>query len=282
MPFSCSRTCVVVAVVVLVGFVVAALACGRREAFDAGASDAVDTVQTTCASNTLFTDYKFIDPSNRTVCYPSEVYKRTNRADAVPPCASFRVQNRAVYSDNVYFGKNTAVHPLKRIVFPNQDNGETITLKDVLLDPEVQTRVNKVFADQKQMSNDTFRYHKKMQEYKTNDIQKAQDVVNNIKFVPHKVSTATQVISPPLPTPAPKSTIPNFKPSPSLTAPKNPLCTESMCDEYEEFEYTTASYGVPDPSSLTSTQNPPPTPNSSQAMRIKNVRIPPAPAPFSC
>jgi len=272
----------VVAVVVLVGFVVAALACGRREAFDAGASDAVDKVRTTCASNTLYTDYTFIDPTDHTVCYPSEVYKRTNRAEAVPPCASFRVQNRAVYSDNVYFGEQAGKNPLKRIVFPHQDDGTTTTLKDVLLDPEVQTRVNKVFAEQRQMSSDMFRYHKKMQEYKTNAIQKAQNRVNNITFVPHNVSTATQLISPPLPTPSPKSTIPDFNPSPSLTAPQNPLCTEPLCDEYVEFKYTTDSYGVPDPSSLNSTQIPPPTPDSSQAMRITNVRIPPTPAPFTC
>ena len=277
MPFSCGRTCVIVAVIVLVGFVVVALVCERRETFDGGANKAVDTLHTSCASKTLHTRYEFIDPSDQSVCYPSEVYKRTYTDNDTPPCTSFRVQNPAIYSDNIYFSKDTSVNPLKRIVFPQQKG--TTTLKDVLLDPNVQTRVNTAFAEQERMSTAMNDYHKKMKDYKEKDIQATQKLVNNISFVPHTITSVPQLS---LPTPLPKSTIPNIKASPPVTAPKHPLCMDPLCDEYEEFKYTTDSYGVPDPSSLNSTQVPPDTPNNGQAMRITNVRIPPNPAPFTC
>lgn len=163
MSFSCGRTCVVVAVVVLVGFAIAALACGRREAFDVKVNDAVDSIKPVTESNLVYKTYAHIDANDKGVCYPNEVLERHHSTD--PPCTSFRVQNPAVYHDNIYMA--TTQNPLEKVVFANEmvePEGRPKTLKDVLLDPKVQRSINNVFERQKNMSDNIQTYYQRMKE----------------------------------------------------------------------------------------------------------------------
>lgn len=223
MPFACGRTCVVVAVVILVGFVVAALACGRREAFDAGASDAVDKLHTVTESNRIYKTYAHLDTNDKGVCYPNEVLKRHNATD--PPCTSFRVQNPAVYHDNIYMA--TTQNPLKRVVFVNEPSGpegHPKTLKDVLLDPEVQHSINEVFGRQKTMSENIQTYYQRMKEVKAEVKRQQNALPTQSKGTP--ASPSVNLIPPP---------------TPDISTPPKKTCasaSDKATCQYKEYKYT--------------------------------------------
>lgn len=208
-----------VAVVVLVGFVVAALACGRREAFDTGANDAVDSINTVMESDQIYKTYKHLDVNDKGVCYPNEVLKRHHATD--PPCTSFRVQNPAVYHDNIYMAKKQ--NPLKRVVFVNElvgPEGRPKTLKDVLLDPKVQLSINKVFERQKAMSDNIQTYYQKMKGVEA-------EVKHQQKQLPtHSNGTAASPsvdLKPPTP--------------PDISPPPQKTCANATC-QYKNYTYT--------------------------------------------
>ena len=223
MPFSCSRTCVVVAVVVLVGFVVAALACGRREAFDAGASDAVDRVKTVTESNHVYKTYTYLDKNDKGVCYPNEVLKRHHAKD--PPCTSFRVQNPAVYHDNIYMA--TTQNPLEKVVFANEmveAEGRPKTLKDVLLDPKVQRSIDNVFERQKTMSDKIQTYYQRMKEIEAEVKRQQNAMPKKSKGTP---ASPSQYLKPPR--------TPDISKQPQKTCAS--ASGEDTC-EYKPYQYT--------------------------------------------
>lgn len=223
MPFSCSRTCVVVAVVVLVGFVVAALACGRREAFDAGASDVVDSVKTVTESERVYKAYEYLDTNDKGVCYPNEVLKRHHAND--PPCTSFRVQNPAVYHDNIYMA--TTQNPLEKVVFANElveAEGRPKTLKDVLLDPKVQRSIDNVFERQKTMSDNIQTYYQRMKEIEAEVKRQQNAMPKKSKGTP---ASPSQYLKPPR--------------TPDISKQPPKACVsasgEATC-EYKPYQYT--------------------------------------------
>lgn len=223
MPFSCSRTCVVVAVVVLVGFVVAALVCGRREAFDAGASDVVDSVKTVTESNRVYKAYEYLDTNDKGVCYPNEVLKRHNATD--PPCTSFRVQNPAVYHDNIYMA--TTQNPLEKVVFANEmveAEGRPKTLKDVLLDPKVQRSIDNVFERQKTMSDNIQMYYQRMKEIEAEVKRQQNAMPKKSKGTP---ASPSQYLKPPQ--------TPDISKQPQKTCAS---ASDKATCQYKNYEYT--------------------------------------------
>lgn len=223
MSFSCGRTCVVVAVVVLVGFVIVALVCDRREAFDVKVNDAVDSIKPVTESNLVYKTYAHIDANDKGVCYPNEVLERHHSTD--PSCTSFRVQNPAVYHDNIYMA--TTQNPLDRVVFVNETygpEGRSKTLKDVLLDPEVQESINDVFGRQKVMSDNIQTYYQQMKDVKA-EVKRQQNALP-------KQSKGT-----------PASPSVNLTPPPTPDISKQPQQTcasasdEATC-QYKNYEYT--------------------------------------------
>lgn len=216
MPFACGRTCVVVAVVVLLGFVVAAYACGRREAFDANASAAVDTIPTVFTSKTLYTSTAPAVRGDPGACYPSQVLRSDSKLDT---CTSFAFQNPATFEQNVYVGTPT---PLKDIVFVNENK----TLEDVLLDPAVKTRIERVMSTQAQ-------YAKKMRQNHTtmhSTVKKVDDVLKDVR----KANQASSAPMPPLPTP----------PKLSSTPPADPCAASANQCTYETYKYVPETQSI--------------------------------------
>jgi len=216
MPFACGRTCVVVAVVVLVGFVVAAYVCGRREAFDANASEAVDAISTVVTSNTLYASTAPAVRGDPGACYPSQVLRNDSKLNT---CTSFAFQNPATYKQNVYVGTPT---PLQDIVFVNENK----TLEDILLDPAVKTRIERVMSTQA-------RYAKKMRQDHTtmhNTVKQVNDVLKQVQ----EANQASSAPVPPLPTP----------PKLSSTPPADPCAASANQCTYETYKYVPQTQSI--------------------------------------
>lgn len=197
MSFSNHNLCLMAVLVVLVGLCTMAYICKQNEAFD------LDSIKTDTKDTTWYNRYRHIDSNNKQVCYPSEIFSRHPMADT-SKCSSFRVQNPALYRDNIYIA--TQDNPLQKIKLGDE------TLEDVLLDKKVKKKIENVFSIQDTMFNEINQYHESIQNA---DIDKKINAVS--------------------PT-YPGHPLPPFIAPPSLPI-VNPCNTDKTKCTYKEFEY---------------------------------------------